>query len=208
MLFTCNWYFSNYTYPAFSWWIFGKYKIEWKERTWEYFYSECNSKWPIGVKYTLYTHSLLIQEEDNMVVSTSWRSSQFSCKPNTMINWLNCWDLLLDIWEYTGTPPTGNWFFQWRRDPSKMSLTWYSWEKNALLQEVETIMVSSLWASRECVYGLWSTTLIYSRYTLRIDSCHQRWVWECFNIPEARCMICKYYTSLEAPEFSLSYHIG
>ena len=103
---------------------------------------------------TLYTHSLLIHEEDTMVVSTSWRSSPFSCKPNTRLNWLNCWDLLLDIWEYTGTPPTGNWFFQWRRDPSKMSLTWYSWEKNALLQEVETIMVSSSWTSRECVYGL------------------------------------------------------
>ena len=103
---------------------------------------------------TLYTHSLLIHEEDTMVVSTSWRSSPFSCKPNTMLNWLNWWDLLLDIWEYTGTPPTGNWFFQRRRDPSKMSLTWYSWEKNALLQEVETVTVSSSWTSRECVYGL------------------------------------------------------
>ena len=106
------------------------------------------------VRGTLYTHSLLIHEEDTMVVSTSWRSSQFSCKPNTRLNWLNWWDLLLDIWEYTGTPPTGNWFFQRRRDPSKMSLTWYSWEKNALLQEVETAMVSSSWTSRECVYGL------------------------------------------------------
>ena len=45
--------FSNITYPAFSWRVFGKYKIEWKEMTWKYFYSECNSKWPIGVKYNL-----------------------------------------------------------------------------------------------------------------------------------------------------------
>ena len=35
-----------------------------------------------------------------------------------------------------------------------MSLTWYSWEKNALLQEVEIVMVSSSWTSREFVYGL------------------------------------------------------
>ena len=28
------------------------------------------------------------------------------------------------------------------------------WEKNALLQEVENVMVSSSWTSRECVYGL------------------------------------------------------
>ena len=133
-----------------KWW--NEIKKSLQCRIWEFFLP--GIPWKPTAANTLYTHSLLIHEEDTMVVSTSWRSSRFSCKPNTMLIWLNCWDLLLDIWEYTGTPPTGNWFFQWRRDPSKMSLTWYSWEKNALLQEVETTMVSSSWTSRECVYGL------------------------------------------------------
>ena len=42
---------------------------------------------------------------------------------------------------------------------------------------------------------------------LRIDSCDQPRFWECSYIFGSRCMICKYYTSLGAPEFSLSYHM-
>ena len=39
---------------------------------------------------------------------------------------------------------------------------------------------------------------------LRIDFCDQLRFWECYYISGSRCIICKYYTSLEAPEFSIS----
>ena len=104
---------------------------------------------------TIYTHSLLIHKTDTMVVSTSWRSSQFSCKPKhnaqlAELLRLASWHLRINC----HTTYSQLFFFQWRRDPSEMSLTWYSWEKNVLLQEVETVMVSSSWTSRECVHGL------------------------------------------------------
>ena len=42
---------------------------------------------------------------------------------------------------------------------------------------------------------------------LRIDYCDQRRFWECSHISGVNCMIWTYYTSLEASEFSLSYHV-
>ena len=44
-------------------------------------------------------------------------------------------------------------------------------------------------------------------FILRIDYCDQRRFWECSHISGDSCMIWTHYTSLEASEFSRSYHI-
>ena len=44
-------------------------------------------------------------------------------------------------------------------------------------------------------------------FSLRIDSFGQWPFSECSYISSSRCIICKFYTSLEMQEFSLSYHM-
>ena len=106
-----------------------------------------------------YTHSLLAQEEETIMVSTSWRSAFFSHEYHVRLILLGSllhWKNQLPV----GGVPVYSQMSRSKSQFSQLSLVLGLQENGELLPEVETTMVSSSWIRRECVYRVPSHHII------------------------------------------------